>query len=325
MSTVKAPAAPRRKFVLDPFSLLPALALGVVLAIVVSQAVTSRATPHHAAVDPLTRIGLKPSGHGSGSAASGTPSGVSVPRGNLPGWKQVFTDNFKQSVPLGGFSGCTDRSSIMASTCSGLPRSVARKLWAYPDGWPDHHTGTYEPSQVLSIHNGVLDFDLHTSGDTPLVAAVEPKIPGGVASNGLQYGAYAIRFKSDVLPGYKTAFLLWPDSEKWPTDGEIDFPEGNLNSDIDAAMHFQGGTSLTSQNTYTTKTTYSGWHTAVTEWTPTQVKFILDGKVVGDSVAAIPDTPMHWVLQAETVRGPAPQASVGGNIYVAWIAAYARR
>jgi hypothetical protein len=331
MSTIKVPSAPRRKLSLARLSLLPAAALAAVLAIVVTQSVTAaRTSLHHGSVDPLTRIGLKsspstgPGGHVGGSVAASNPSGVPMPLGNLPGWKQVFTDNFTTSVPLGGFSGCVDRSSIMSSTCAGLPKSVAAKLWAYPDGWRDNHTGTYYPSKVLSIHNGVLDYYLHTSGNTHMVAAVEPKIPGGIRGNGMQYGAYAIRFKSTLIAGYKTAFLLWPDSEKWPTDGEIDFPEGNLNSVVGAAMHFQGGTSLRSQNAYVSKATYATWHTAVIEWTPTECRFILDGRTIGTSVAAIPDTPMHWVLQSETVRGPAPADNIAGHIYIAWITAYAR-
>jgi beta-glucanase (GH16 family) len=170
----------------------------------------------------------------------------------------------------------------------------------------------------------VLDYDLHSSGNTHMVAAIEPKIPGSIKGNGMLYGAYAIRFKANFIAGYKTAFLLWPDSEHWPVDGEIDFPEGNLNGGIGAALHFQGGTSLRSQNAVLTKTGYSNWHTAVIEWTPTECRFILDGRVIGAYYASIPDTPMHWVLQSETVHGVAPADNVKGHIYIAWITAYAR-
>lgn len=305
-------------------SLLPIAVLAIVLGVTVSQSLSASHPKAPAQVDPLTKVGLaSPSGH-AGAAARETPSGVSMPVGNLRGWKQIFRYDFSEPVALGGFSHCVDRSTIMASTCSGLPRSVAAKLWAYPDGWPDHHTGTYEPSKVLSIHNGVLDYYLHTQGRTPMVAAVEPKIPGGVHGDGSRYGAFVIRFRATQAPGYKTAFLLWPDSERWPADGEIDFPEGNLDSDMTAAMHFQGGTSLESQDLYATSTGYAGWHTAVIEWTPTRCRFILDGRIIGTSSSLIPDTPMHWVLQAETVNGPRPPANAAAHIYVAWITAYRR-
>jgi Glycosyl hydrolases family 16 len=271
--------------------------------------------------DPLSMIGVTAT-----TQSASNPSGVAMPSGDLPGWKQVYSDDFSTSVPLGGFSGCTDGQTIMSSTCTGLPSSVASQLWAYPDGWSDTSgNGQYTPSQVLSIHNNMLDYYLHTSGSTHMVAAVVPKIPDGVSGNGLQYGAYAIRFKSDLIAGYKTAFLLWPDSGIWPADGEIDFPEGNLNGTIGAYMHQMNATSGSQQNAYSSNTTYSSWHTAVIEWTPTTCRFILDGQIIGTSVSLIPNTPMHWVLQAETaLSGGAPASSVSGHIYIAWITAYAQ-
>jgi hypothetical protein len=295
-------------------------ATGIILAVTASRASKSPTISHQVSVDPLTKLGVK----GTPGSAS-QPSGVAVPTGNLPGWKQVFRDNFTTSVPAGGFSNCSLGKTILTSDCAGLPASVGSQLFAYPDGWPDHHSGQYMPSQVLSIHNGMLDYYLHTSpSGIHEVAAVVPKIPGGVGGNGLQYGAYAVRFKAQTISSYKTAFLLWPDSEVWPADGEIDFPEGDLDGYIDAAMHMMGGTSMASQDPFETKVGYSSWHTAVIEWTPTICRFILDGRVVGSSTSLIPSTPMHWVLQAETVRGAAPADSISGHIYVAWIAAYTR-
>ncbi len=314
----------RRAYRVICISLLPALAFGAVVVLVALQAASARPVAH--------------AGHGgrlgSGTAASArdslTDSNLarqSMPTRSPSGWKEVFSDNFatSPSVPVGGFSGCVDANSITASQCSGLPQPVAKKLWAYPDGWHDDEFGTYEPSQVLSIHNGLLDYHLHTSGSTHMVAAVVPKIPGGVRGGGLRYGAYAVRFRSDLLPGYKTAFLLWPDSNKWPADGEIDFPEGDLNGSITASMHWMGGTSHASKDTFLTQATYSGWHTAVIEWTPHLCRFILDGHIIGTSYQSIPSGPMHWVLQAETSGGYAPARAVAGHVYVAWITAYVRR
>jgi hypothetical protein len=214
--------------------------------------------------------------------------------------------------------------SVMTSNCAGLPSTVSSQLFAYPDGWPDTSSaGQYTPSQVLSIHNQMLDYYLHTSDGIPMVSAVEPKIPGGPDGDGLLYGAYAVRFEATPVAGYKTAFLLWPDSEQWPQAGEIDFPEGDLNSYMTAAMHWLGGTSGAQQNYYKTDFTYSSWHTAVIEWTPNLCKFILDGQVVGTATSLVPNTPMHWVLQVETsLDEGVPSPSASGHVYVAWIAAY---
>jgi hypothetical protein len=279
----------------------------------------SPVTASAASVDPLTGIGLP-----SGPVTASDPSGAPMPVGNLPGWNQVYTDDFNTSVPVGGFSGCTPRASLMTSNCTGLPASVQSQLFAYPDGWPDTSKhGTYEPSQVLSIHDGMLDYDMHSADGMHMVSAVEPKIPGGAGGNGLQYGAYAVRFRADTSPGYKTAFLLWPDSETWPQDGEIDFPEGNLEGTIGAHMHQLGATTGSQQNSYFTNATYGAWHTAVIEWTQNECRFILDGRVIGTSTSQIPNTPMHWVLQAETaLDGVIPADDVTDHVDIDWIAAY---
>jgi hypothetical protein len=237
-----------------------------------------------------------------------SPSGEAMPLGDLPGWHQIFTDDFTTDVPLGSF-----------------PNAVSDTWRAYPDGTQDtSKNGTYEPDQVASVQNGLLNVHLHTANGTHMVAALLPKLPGAPGKNGgLLYGRYAIRFKADPMPGYKVAWLLWPDSGNWPYDGEIDFPEGNLDSTISAFMHHMDGTSKSDQDAYPTNAQYTSWHTAVIEWLPTRVTFILDGQVIGNSTARIPNTPMHWVIQTETaLDGVAPSDSVAGNVQIDWVAAY---
>jgi hypothetical protein len=168
-----------------------------------------------------------------------------MPVGDIPGWHQVFADDFATNVPVGRFSGCRPASTLMQPRCSGLPASVAAKWWAYPDGWTDTGTGTYYPSKVLSITKGVLDYYIHTGTihrkKIHMISAPVPKIPGGVDNGGgLLYGRYVVRFRADALLRYHAAFLLWPDSGHWPFDGEIDFPEADLNGHIYAFMHHKG-------------------------------------------------------------------------------------
>jgi len=114
-----------------------------------------------------------------------------------------------------------------------------------------------------------------------------------------------IRFRADAVPGYKTAWLLWPDSEDWPSDGEIDFPEGDLSGTIGGFVHYRGGVSGSDQAAFATNATYTGWHTAIITWLPSGVTFRLDGKTVGTTTTRIPNTPMHWVIQTETSIGGA--------------------
>lgn len=255
-----------------------------------------------------------------------SPSGQPMPVGDLPGWHQVFTDDFTTNVPVGGFSGCQATNNILTSSCSGLPPAVGAKWFAYPDGWTDTSgIGIYSPSKVISIQNGVMNFYLHTENGTHMVAAPEPKIPGATGpGGGMQYGRYAIRFKADQVPGYASAWLLWPDSETWPRDGEIDFPEGTLTQTINAYMHHQNGITG-DQDAYPTTAPFNTWHTAVIEWGPSQCRFMLDGAVIGTSTQNIPNTAMHWVLQTETAYGATPAAATTGNVQIDWVTAYARQ
>jgi Ricin-type beta-trefoil lectin domain/Glycosyl hydrolases family 16 len=237
------------------------------------------------------------------------PSGLAMPVGNIPGWHQDFTDDFTENVPVGDF-----------------PAAVSSKWGDYLDGWPDTtHHGTYEPTKVVSIQNGVMNMYLHTENGVHMVAAPYPILPGATGSGGgTVYGIYEVRFKAQQVTGYKTAWLLWPDSEN-EDQGEIDFPEGNLQQEILAFMHHVGSDPQKQQDAYHTGVSYAGWHTATTMWTANSVIFLLDGKVVGDSTdkAVIPHTPMHWVLQTETRTGGGPPSdSATANVEIDWVSVW---
>jgi beta-glucanase (GH16 family) len=235
------------------------------------------------------------------------PSGQAMPVGNISGWRQVFADDFNQNVPLGQF-----------------PAAVSSQWTGYNGSKDTSGNGTYDPSQVVSIHNGIMDLYLHTENGVHLVAAPQPIIPGATGSDGgMVYGMYEVRFRADPVPGYKAAWLLWPDSNNWP-DGEIDFPEGNLNANFDGFMHHVGDPEA--QDAFTTTDTFDNWQTATIEWTPSSLTFLLDGQVIGTSTSQvdIPDTAMHWVLQTETqLDGGAPSDSAAGHVDIDWVVIYA--
>jgi hypothetical protein len=276
-----------------------------------------------------TRIGALPRGEGdSPHPVSGQP----MPEGDIPGWHQVFAYDFSgENAPLGAFSRCIHTTTVLRQdSCSGL-RGDSRlyQHWAaYPDGWPDSRYGTYYPSRVLSIHNGVMDYHIHTETingiSYHMTAAAVPKVPGGVNGGGLLYGRYVIRARFDSLRGYHVAFLLWPDDRVWPGGGEIDFPDDALDSStIGAFMHWQGATTHRQFDHYSVHASLGAWHTYEIDWLPTAVSFYLDGSLLGKSTSHIPDTPMHWVLQTDTASGePPPSVATAGDVQIAWATAY---
>ena len=223
-----------------------------------------------------------------------------MPTGDLQGWHQVFADDFNSDSSLGSFL------SVYGSSWS-----------AYPSTWHDTSgNGRYDSTQTLSVSGSMLDIYLHTVNGIHYVAAPTPRLPA------MTYGRYAVRFQADAVPGYKTAWLLWPNDNLWPLHGEIDFPEGDLDAGISAFAHWASASG--GQDAFPSTATFAAWHTAVVEWTPGRIVFYLDGAVIGTSTNHVPSDPMHWVLQTETqLSGGAPADSAAGHARIDWVTAYA--
>jgi len=244
------------------------------------------------------------------ASTSATTDGASstMPVGDLPGWRQIYTDDFTTNVALGSF-----------------PTAVSSKWGAYPSPWHDTSGyGTYTPGKVVSVAGGVLTKHIHTENNVRMVAAITPEVPG-TSQNGLLYGRFAARFRSDSLPGYKVAWLLWPDSGDNIGDGEIDFPETNLDkASMWAFVHRTDAIGI-DQSSFNVSSDMSAWHNVVIEWSPNLVVFLLDGVEVGRTSERVPATAMHWVLQTETAMDltAAPSATVAGDVQLDWVAVWA--
>lgn len=263
----------------------------------------------------VVRLGDGNDGYGNCSVTFVQPVGAStspvssMPVGDLPGWHQIFADDFTADAPLGSW----------LTTYGGRWR-------AYPEPWRDtSKRGMYSPGKVLSASNGLLDMYIHSENGQPYVAAPEPKINGSGA-RGQTYGRYSVKFRvPTALPGYKTAWLLWPDSNN-SAEGELDFPEGNLSagSTIHAYAHDVNGVHSHNAFAANSNQTYTSWHIATIEWRPTGVTYFLDGVNLGTApLSGTPKTPMHWILQTETaLGGDAPLASTAGHVQVDWVTAY---
>jgi hypothetical protein len=233
-----------------------------------------------------------------------------APKGDLPSWRQTMVQDFDVPAPLGavgqvygpdmrGYSGFSDSSGF----------------------------GTYTPDDVLSVHDGYLDFYLHYSNSRPRVASV---IPFGYT--GQTYGRYSVRFRYDSIPGYKIAFLLWPASDDW-NEGEIDWPEGALDGSLYGNSAIKGTRTTDGMEFDPADKKYSDsragqWHVATIEWSPGLVQWFLDGELVDQTTKpkGVPNTPMRWTLQAETAddaKATFPAAGTAGHLQVDWVAQYA--
>lgn len=241
-----------------------------------------------------------------------TPVPVTVaPKADLPGWKHLFADDFTKDAPVGSWDNGTDANKVVYVGAQG-------QQWrTYPSNYLDtYQRRPYRPKEVLSVSNGMLTFDLHPVQGQPAGANPSPILANG--SQYQTYGRYSARLRVDNanLSEYHIAWLLWPQSEQWPADGEIDFPEGALNTTAGAFHHYaraSGG-----QDAFDTGAKFTDWHIYTIEWSPGRVRFLLDDAVVMESTNYVPSKPMRWQLQTETNGS----GSHRGNLLVDWVSVW---
>ncbi|MFT3874886.1 MAG: glycoside hydrolase family 16 protein [Propioniciclava sp.] len=257
--------------------------------------VGATSTPPAATTPPASTPTPKPA-----PEAGQAPSGEAMPVGDLPNWKQVFADDFTTPLARGAF-----------------PGAYASKWTAY-HGFKDSHNNALYDKSAISVSGGMMDLYLHTENGQPIGAAPVPIVTK--AWDGQTYGRYSIRFKSDSLPGYKAAWLWWPESDNW-NHGEIDFPEGHLDGIMWGFNHCVNDPA---RNCFylDTKTTFNDWHTATLEWSPGRINYILDGKVIGTTTSSIPSNPLRWILQTESASATRPPAHVAGSVKIDWVTIY---
>ncbi len=275
------------------------------------------------------------------STPATSPSKEAMPGNDIPGWRQVFTDDFTRPAALGSWGSECDHLRTVYTGLASAALGAANTQWrSYPQCFSDtYQKRPYRADQVLSVHDGVLDFHLHKVDGQPAGANPSPIIKNG--SQYQLYGRYAARFRvtnASQLSDYYAAWLLWPQTENWngsgPGDGEIDFPEGSLNGAVGGFNHCLYNNSYNCASANTGGVNFSDWHTYVIEWTPEAIRFFLDGRKIpltlGDDRvvdeytdhANIPNVPMRWQLQTET-NGPGT-SNAEGHLEVDWVAVYER-
>lgn len=252
------------------------------------------------------------------SAATASVSGFRMPRGWLPGdrwaphgWKQVFSDDF--------------------STGNGK----ATKSGALPDGkWWGYYAGTrivnstngvYDSSKVVSVSGGMMHFRLFSSHGVAYAAVESPILPPQ------RYGRYTVRYRYEPgynVAGYKSVWMLWPNSNRWG-QGEIDFNEyGNQGHRTFtwAAMHYACGNDWGCPQDYGQRNVDpTRWHTGTVMWTPGYVRVYTDGHLMATSHTQVPSAPMHLLLQTEASDyGPQAAPNARMNIDVDWVTVYTR-
>ena len=164
--------------------------------------------------------------------------------------------------------------------------------WGIYEGSGNAGVG-YRKREAISVSDGALR--ITGRGD----------VAGGVALNKeLTYGRYEVRAKTDKGAGYGPAALLWPVSERWPVDGEIDISEvPNGNREMSGSyLHWGSDNEVIGHEEFGD---FSQWHTFAVDWEPSKITFYVDGAVVWTVTQreAIPTTPHFLGLQLDIGDG----------------------
>lgn len=208
-------------------------------------------------------------------ASASDPSGVPMPTGDLPGWHQVFADDFDTA---------------------GLD-SQWTAYWGRPGGDPG---GFFDPSHVTVSGGELVISASHDLTDAAWDAGPGTYVTGGVSSSpsfAQTYGRYLVRFRMDAGRGIAHAILLWPQSNTWPP--EIDFSEDNgADRATDyATLHYGAANTQVGRHVAVDLTR---WHTLGVVWTRGRLVYTLDGQVWATvSNAEVPSVPMTLDIQTQ--------------------------
>lgn len=234
------------------------------------------------------------------------PSGVPVPTGNTPGWNLVYSQDFNgTSLPPG---------------------------WHSYSGEPGGDPYGYWDNGNVTVSNGELHF-LTTADSDPTRSNTSST--GGVNfyGNPQTYGMWLVRMKGDSEPSLKISdiALLWPaGNSSWPP--EMDFFEdtGGTRSSFIATLHPGPNGDNCCTISKTVKNDATQWHTYGIKWTPTVIRYTIDGKQWGSRIfssqlsspAQWPSINMDLDLQSQNL-GPAEPTSPVETMTVDWVAEYA--
>lgn len=226
----------------------------------------------------------------------------------------------------------------------GAVRSAYPSMGFFTPGQMDtSNFGRYDPDKVLSVHDGLLDFYLHTdipsaeaqangapSKATPLVACVMPD-----NYTPITYGRAVVRYRvvATVGVGFKFVPMFWPMDDDW-NKGEIDFVEFDIkpgartrpaNATPGTLGQGSGGGPVFRPDgeMYAPDDVFSD-HVGICDWTPDGIFIYHDGILQAQIEASrVPTTPMRVELQAETwINQGLPAANAVAHILVSQVATY---
>ena len=297
-----------------------------------SSVITSTEAEKGSQSSKITSFANTGASHGSAIQFKKCISGICLPSGDVTSdghtWHQIVAEDFTKDSALGTWGQACDTTAIYTGS-TGVP-------WkSYPQCYNDtYQKRPYRADQVLSVHDNMLDFWLHTVDGKPAGANPSPVLPNGTQYQ--TYGRYEARMRQTTtnLSDYHQAWLLWPQSDADWLKAESDFPESSMSSPTASAFsHYCGSLKLDGSCTGAQDALNSStldktqWHTYTQEWMPGKRNYYVDGVLVGSATNQIFSGPERWQLQTETNsqcdQGVINTCTQDGHLLVDWVSVYA--
>jgi beta-glucanase (GH16 family) len=145
-------------------------------------------------------------------------------------------------------------------------------------------------------------------------------VSGGMAAKAnFAYGRFETRVRTDIDPtGTMSGVVLtWPQSNRWPEDGELDIYETGAAPSTRTPFHsFVHYGASNEQYYFTHDADGAQWHTLAMEWSAGAITIFRDGTpvwTVTDPVA-IPDVAHHLTVQLDAIATRTLTAPVRMNV-----------
>lgn len=228
---------------------------------------------------------------------------------------------------------CSNKANTVSSTTP--PPQVGTWKLVFQDDFSGLAVNTTDWAIYNSIGNGGNGLrrpEAFSVSDGLLVITAQ-MVNGNLVSGGMahkvnyKYGKFEFRVRTEQDPSQATSgvILTWPQSEKWPMDGENDMYEtgtGASRSSFNTFIHY--GTDAHTQYQFVHNADATQWHTVAMEWEANALRMYQDSTLVWTltDVNAIPDVPHHLCIQLDAFK-----SSMTGTVkmYVDWVKIYQKR
>lgn len=236
------------------------------------------------------------------------PSKIPCPKTAPAGYSLIVAEDFLEPVARGGFPGVyANHKDTRKFGISGYPKGYHDTRYNSAANKTSFQYGDYDLANI-SVSNSCLTLHMEAPATGPFKVAcpvAQCADPGTGRWGYCTYGIFASCWKVDTIPWAKTVPLCWPESQSNENDGEINWPECNLDgSNIMGYCHkADSGTGPVQQFVASTNVpaTDGNWHVTELQWDKQRVTYLLDGHKVAEFTGArIPYDPMRWVMQNET-------------------------